>query len=178
MENKTNFIIRNLRANDLTAFIDYETELDKERFSDPNFGQSIEKTALTPKELKKWFLQLYKSTSDRNSIVYVAMADGIMVGICSVIRKDKWQETAHVGELGIDLLKNYRGIGIGKALMTKTIDKSKKMFEIIKAYDIFSTNKPALNLYQSFGFKKCAVFPRHIKRKNRYIDTISMYLRL
>lgn len=48
----------------------------------------------------------------------------------------------HIGEIGIDVLKEYRGTGVGTALMRDTLSAVRGKFEIIEA---------SHNLYISIG---------------------------
>lgn len=175
---KSNFTIRALEKGDALGFIRYESVLSKERAEDADFGQMSEKKPPSTRALKKWFSSLYLSVSEGDTVAYVAEMDGRLVGLCSVMRRKKFRETLHVGELGIDVIKEHRSKGFGSALIRKVLEKSKGNFEIIEAVDIFSTNKVAIRLYKKFGFKKCGVMPRHIKKGNKYIDEVLMSLML
>jgi ribosomal protein S18 acetylase RimI-like enzyme len=174
---KQGFIIRELRRSDAAHFLRYETEIYKERVGNADFGQVSEEKPPRTGDLRKWFSSLYKSVSDGDAIAYVAESNGRIAGLCTVMRQGKWRETSHIGVLGIDVLSNYRSVGLGSALINKAIERSRRRFEIIEC-SAFSTNKGAIRLYQSFGFRKCGVLPRHIKRGNRYINNVLMFLRL
>ena len=176
MKNKYEYIIRNLYKRDLRSFVDYETMLNKERAKDVNFWQVVEKKLQSERELKKWFWLLYRRISNGNAVARVAEINGKIVGLCTVMGQNKWRETSHVGELGVDILKEYRHAGLGSALMAEVIKAGEKRFEIVEC-NVFSTNKHAIRLYNKFDFKKCGKWPMHIKRKGKYIDSILMYLK-
>jgi RimJ/RimL family protein N-acetyltransferase len=176
MQNKPKYVIRTIYRKDLDTFADYESELYKERATDINFWQVVEEKAPSKKVLKEWFTKLCKSAYSRDTVTRVIEIDGKIVGLCTVMRQGKWRETSHVGDLGIDILKEYRRQGLGSALIAETIKESRKRFEIIEC-SAFSTNKPAIRLYRKFGFRKCGVWPKHIKRDKRYIDSVLMYLK-
>jgi len=84
-----------------------------------------------------------------------------IVGISSVeLRKDR---ESHVGEFGISIRKEYRGIGLGKKLMKEVLKLAKRELKpkIIRL-SVFSENKIAPNLYKKFGFKEVARIPKQI----------------
>ena len=171
------FTLRQLRKSDVADFLRYESELYAERSGDPNFGQVVEETCPKNNDLKKWFSSLYQSILDRDTIAYVAIIEGRIAGLCTVMREGKWCETSHVGVLGIEVLSKYRNIGLGSALISEVLKKSKKRFEIIEC-SAFATNKGAIKLYEKFRFKKIGIVPRHIKRGRTYIDNVLLSLRL
>jgi ribosomal protein S18 acetylase RimI-like enzyme len=103
----------------------------------------------------------------------VAVYKNKIVGAAEIRRK-RFKEK-HVGVLGISVRKNYRNEGIGKILMSEVIKRSKKLGIKLVILDVFKINKPAIALYEKFGFKKYAELPKALKHKGRYISALSMY---
>jgi ribosomal protein S18 acetylase RimI-like enzyme len=91
----------------------------------------------------------------------------------------KDQRESHVGEFGISIRKEYRGIGIGKRLMKTTLNLAKRRLrpKIIRL-SVFENNKIVQNLYKKFGFKKVAKIPKQIQYKGKLTDEIIMILEL
>ena len=87
----------------------------------------------------------------------------------------------HVGNLGTMIRQGYRGIGLGKCLMSEILKLAKKELKpkpkIIRL-SVFPTNKPAIALYKKFGFRKVARIPEQIQYKGKLIDEIIMILEL
>ncbi len=110
-----------------------------------------------------------KNIKKKNSVFLIAEHDNKIVGATSVGLNSGKKD--HVGEFGITILKDYRGIGLGKTLMTEVIKLAKKKLKIkIIRLSVYSINKPAIKLYQKQGFKKVAVIPKQYKHKGRLID--------
>jgi len=103
------------------------------------------------------FSELYAAVLRGDAVAYVAEADGRVVGMYVV--------------------EGYRGKGIGKALLRKTVEGCRGKFEII-VLEVLATNTVAKRLYQSMGFRTYGVLPGGVKRADRYIDVELMYLRL
>jgi RimJ/RimL family protein N-acetyltransferase len=175
---KAKFVIRGLRASDKNDLIANELSMFDEAKKDINFGQILEKKRPTLPELRKWFAKCLRTSKSGESIDLVGVMDGKVVALCSVDKVGYGYETEHVGELGITIVKEGRGIGIGKAIVREILKKARKKYEIIEATGIFSTNKAAIRLYEGAGFKTCAVMPSHMKRGNKYFNEIRMSLRL
>lgn len=80
-----------------------------------------------------------------------ATVEGKIVGWCDVCRHT-FEIERHGGRLGIGLLPDYRGHGIGKALMTVAIAAADaRSFERIDL-TVFAGNARAIRLYERFGF--------------------------
>ena len=103
----------------------------------------------------------------------VAVYKNKIVGAAEIRRK-RFKEK-HVGVLGISVRKNYRNEGIGKALMSEVIKRSKKLGVKLVILDVFKVNKPAIALYRKLGFKKYAELPKALKHKGKYVSALSMY---
>lgn len=80
-----------------------------------------------------------------------AVINGEMVGWCDVCRHSLEIE-AHVGTLGIGLLPELRGKGLGKALLDVAINAAERLnFRRIEL-TAFSDNHRAIALYETRGF--------------------------
>lgn len=145
--------------------------------ANPSFGLLLYDRKPTMKEERKWFQSVTKRIKQGNLVMVVAEVDGRVVGWCEVSREHPKTPRAHRGELGICVKKEYRGMGVGKALVKKALEKSRGMFEVVEL-TVFSNNKRAIRLYEGSGFKKYAVRHKAIKRAGRYFDEDLMMLQL
>lgn len=60
----------------------------------------------------------------------------------------------HVGSLGMGILAEYRGQGIGKGLMQAALDKAKAKGLKRVELEVYPHNTAAIALYQRFGFSE------------------------
>ena len=83
---------------------------------------------------------------------YVAEIDGELVGWADIIPEDR-ETTRHSGHLGMGVLKEYRGKGLGTALLQTAMDecwqKGIKRIEL----EVFTDNQAAISLYRKLGFE-------------------------
>lgn len=87
-----------------------------------------------------------------------------VVGWCDVIRYET-EGFRHCGRLGMSVVREYRGRGLGRRLLQTTLDDAfAKGLERIEL-EVYASNLPAIGLYEKFGFQ---VEGR--KEKARYID--------
>lgn len=80
-------------------------------------------------------------------------------------------------KFGITITQGYKGIGLGKYLMSEVIELVKKELnpkpKIIQL-EVYINNKPAINLYKKMGFKIVAKIPKQIQYKGKLIDEFVM----
>jgi RimJ/RimL family protein N-acetyltransferase len=169
------FTIRKMEKGDSNDIIDNYYSYYEDRKTDRDFGVGLFRRKPSRKSEKEWFLKLYKLPS-KDAVSYVAVCEGRVVGLCDATRMSpRGRENDHVGSLGIAIRKEYRGMRIGDALMSKTLKESKNKFEIVRL-TVFSSNLAAKRLYQKFGFKRYGTLPKGEKRGNHYIDVEEMYI--
>lgn len=111
----------------------------------------------------------------KGNLQLVALDDSQVVGWCSVIRFEL-EGFKHRGRLGIGLLPEYRGRGIGGQLMTAAIDGSRQIGLERVELGVFGSNVRAIELYRRLGFETEGV-KRHARRMDEeYDDMVEMAL--
>jgi len=134
---------------------------------------------LSLKEERIFLKNTLSQIKKRFGVFIVAEHNKIVVGTASITLKGNRQN--HVGEYGITVRKDYRGIGLGGYLTEEIIKLSQKQLKptpkIIRL-SVFSTNKPAINLYKKHGFKKVAEIPNQMEYNGKLVGETIMLLRL
>ena len=102
---------------------------------------------------------------NNNYAQYFIIYENEVRGWCDIIPKSI-PEFSHVGVLGIGILPEYRGWGLGKKLLAKTINHAKDINKLEKIeLVVFESNINAIKLYKEFGF-----FEEGKRLKARKID--------
>ncbi|MFX1253655.1 MAG: GNAT family N-acetyltransferase [Promethearchaeota archaeon] len=115
-----------------------------------------------------------REIKNRESLIIVAQINGKIVGMALLVR-GKFKKNRHVGFLGISILKKFRRLGIGTAMMTYIMEWAKKTEGLEKiSLSVFSTNIPAINLYHKFGLISEGISKKQYKIDGKYIDEITM----
>ncbi len=105
--------------------------------------------------------------------LFVAICDGGIVGSLE-LRKGNWRQS-HIATLGISVSKNFRGIGLGKLLMKKAVELSKKDLEIkVLTLTVYEPNVVARKLYEKIGFKAVSKLHKRSLLKGKYVDELVM----
>jgi len=88
-----------------------------------------------------------------------------------------WVEPKRVGHLvSIAVLREYRGRGIGSALLQETIDVLRSRYDVESVFlEVRVSNRPAISLYKKFGFQIVRRIPHYYRDGE---DAYVMVLRL
>ena len=122
----------------------------------------------------QWEQVLYNPGKHPDHLLLVLEVDGQVIGWCRVFPNDFSPKTRHTGEVGIGLLKPFREVGIGTALMECTIEWARTQGVEKLTVSTFSTNLRAINLFKKMGF---AITGRRYKQYNigeEYVDEVLM----
>jgi RimJ/RimL family protein N-acetyltransferase len=127
----------------------------------------------------RWFHSLFGRVLDGSTIASIAEANGHAVGGCYIGRVGPTEdsEAAHVGELGILVHRDWRGRGVGSALLKDALGRCRGKFEIVRLA-VFVNNPRARALYERFGFVPYGRLPKALRRGGEFVDEDLMYLDL
>lgn len=106
---------------------------------------------------------------------FVAEVSDAVVGWCDIIRGDR-PVFRHCGFLGIGLLAQYRGLGIGRALMTATIETAFSRGITRIELTVRADNIRAISLYESLGFVTEGHLRHHMLVDGQFHDSLVMSL--
>jgi len=126
------------------------------------------------KEERKYLKQILKEKEGGTRVDLILDINGKVCGSARISLIDK-ETKGHVGELGISLIKDVRGRGLGEKLLRKIIEKARKelKIKIITLY-AYSKNKVAINLYKKVGFKKLGTIKNGINHYGKYVNNDMM----
>ena len=135
---------------------------------------------LTMKEIEELRLRKVRKKikefeKSKRQILLGVFSENKLVGVCAVSRVSEREKQSHRAALYIGIFEEFRGTGLGAALMKMAFDFASKV-----AYEQFETtvldgNTPAFILCTEYGFKAMCRFPRAYKNmKGAYQDGILM----
>jgi len=100
---------------------------------------------------------------------------GTVVGWCDIARGGR-ESIRHTGHLGMGLLKDYRGQGLGRKLMEAAISAAKTQGMERVELEVFASNSPAITLYRKLGFREEGRKLKARKIDGAYDDIVVMAL--
>lgn len=109
----------------------------------------------------------------KNGPVYYALNGDKVVGWCDVFPEENPRQS-HRGGLGMGILPEYRGKGIGSQLLQKVIEHA-KTFGLEKIeLNVYTSNVSAVALYKKFGFEQEGLIKKYRKLDGQYFDCLAM----
>ena len=103
--------------------------------------------------------------------------DGDVVGWCDVTRHTREIES-HAGSLGMGVLRQFRGKGLGRRLAEQTIQEARQLGIERIELGVYVSNAAAVSLYQKLGFATEGIKRRARKLDGQYTDKLMMALLL
>lgn len=108
-----------------------------------------DENSFTPEQEAEFLEEKSKSADE---IEIIAILDGKIVGTAGIEHVGKKYKVKHRAEFGICVLKEYWGLGIGRALTEACIECAKCTGYLQLELDVVAENKRAIDLYKSVGF--------------------------
>ncbi len=122
---------------------------------------------------------LEEKTNSSNEIEIIAVVDGKIAGTAGIESVGKKYKLQHRAELGISVLKEFWGLGLGKALMNACIQCAKKAGYKQLELNVVAENERAVALYKSFGFVEFGRNPKGFNsRTSGFQEFVYMLLEL
>lgn len=120
--------------------------------------------------------RIYQFQKDAGSVIFLAELDDQLLGTLD-FKSNTRLRNRHWGELGMGVLPDFRGLGLGRLLLQELFEWGKQHPQIEKiCLGVFAENEVALHLYRSMGFKEEGCWVKAIKLgPDQYADEIRMY---
>ncbi len=146
--------IRPIRIEDASAFREaLQSVAEERRYILTLQAPPLEKTlAFVSEVIEKGYPQ------------FVALDGQQFTGWADFIPPEK-ESLRHAASLGMGVLKEYRGRGIGDALLTAVTEAALAFGFTRLELEVFSNNSAAIGLYEKHGFEV-----EGLKRRARFID--------
>lgn len=111
-------------------------------------GNNVDGTVFTDSATDK----MYDGYQTENSIYYVVLMNGVLMGGCGVAQLEGEPES-YCELQRLFILKEARGYGIGQRLMEKCVDFAKQQNYTMIYLETFPNMVEAIGLYRKNGFK-------------------------
>jgi putative acetyltransferase len=161
------FVVRPARPKDARSFL----EMWRTVVAEKKFVRSETVSRSVAYYRRHYFRRSW--TDDQASLV--AVHGDRVIGHLNVAREEG-PMTRHVASLGMAVDPDWRGRGVGSALMTEVIRWAREMGVEKLALSVYPHNEAALALYRKFGFDEEGRLTGHSKKSIGYVDEIVMGL--
>lgn len=168
--NNEKVIFRKANKSDAKLLIEYLNviggESDFLTFGIGQFGRSVEE--------EEEFIE--NVVRKENALFIIAEVNGKVVGNLNFSGGPR-QRTAHVGEFGVSVLREYWGKGIGEELIKYLINWSKNSGVIRKInLRVRNDNTRGIRLYKKLGFMEEGIVKRDFLINGGFYDSLLMGL--
>lgn len=120
---------------------------------------------------------LKQKAESENEIELVAEVDGKIVGTAGIEAVGTKYKVRHRAELGISVIKEFWGLGIGRALISACIDCARAAGYIQLELNVVAENARAISLYNAFGFSEYGRNPKGFNSRTAGFQEL-VYMRL
>lgn len=118
-------------------------------------------------------IEFQSSLIAKNGPVYYVVENDRVVGWCDIFPYEN-PRRSHTGGLGMGLLPDYRGRGIGSLLMSAVLGHAEKIGLEKVALQVYTSNISAISLYKKFGFEQEGLLKKYRKLEGKYFDALIM----
>jgi RimJ/RimL family protein N-acetyltransferase len=130
---------------------------------------------VTLQEEKQWLRTQLQTQRKGEQLYLKALVDGHLAGDC--FAKPGFGRNRGNVNLGIAIVKDWQGKGIGRVLLEVIIERSEQKWHPNNIYlHVVSANTRARKLYESLGFRIVASLPQWFKYERRYLDEFILIL--
>ncbi|WP_340199030.1 GNAT family N-acetyltransferase [Ascidiimonas sp. W6] len=145
----------------------------------------LEDSPYIPKNPKEFKLTLEKEEAwidsfitKENSLLLVAVYEGQLVGNIDLTGHHR-EVMQHTAMVGMGMLKAWREVGLGSALLHAAIIWAQQNPILEKLWlQVYTDNKAGVALYKKFRFEENGILTNFFKQDNRYYDNLTMSLNL
>ena len=163
-----NFTVRAARPKDATSFLQmWRSVVAEKRYI------RTEEVRRSAGHYRRTYFR--KSWTSKEASIVAVDARGRVIGHLGVAREDG-QATDHVASLGMAVARDWRGRGVGTALLAEAIRWGREMGVEKLALSVYPDNEAARALYAKFGFVEEGRLTGHSKKSIGYLDEIVMGL--
>ena len=105
----------------------------------------------------------------------VAVAEGLVVGCASLHSPSNSLRRSHSRMLGIGILPQWQGRGVGRKLLARLLDWADNWGNVLRVeLHVHADNERAIALYRSMGFVEEGRHRAYALKNGRFIDSFSM----
>jgi ribosomal protein S18 acetylase RimI-like enzyme len=163
-------VVRYPQWGDAPMLLDYINALSRERTF-----LLVQGEQLTLAQEEEWLRQRLEEIVAGDLVYLMAVAGDRTVGGVNIARGRG--VTRHIGDFGIAIAADHRGLGLGTALLRLAIAEAERRMEGLRliTLHVFANNHLAHALYRKHGFVEYGRLPGGIRHREEHVDAVYMY---
>lgn len=161
--------LRSPKQEDAEAMIHYMVTISEETYFMLRYPEEVCTSILIQEERIKEYLN-----SETNFFI-AAYIDDQFVGNIGITKVGIFSKMKHRATLGVSVLREYCGKGIGDCLVKEALNEAKKIGYKQVELGVFVENEKAQNLYKKYGFEVWGTTKNAFRLKDgTYHDELQM----
>jgi ribosomal protein S18 acetylase RimI-like enzyme len=167
-------ILRRMSWNDLDKLLVFVNGLvdDKRSGRGSHVFTGFERK-ITRREERDYLAHQMEAIQKGRTVSVIAEVNDRIVGNGN-IDKGNYSETQHHGHLGLTVLAEYRGIGIGREMVKVLLREAKKIGVKNVDVEFLAINQAAIRTYQKAGFREVGGIPGKVHRRGKLLESMVM----
>jgi RimJ/RimL family protein N-acetyltransferase len=170
-------VLRVPEHDDATEFVRFTNALASEKRTNLDLAIISPDQEITMAEAERLVERMLKALESDDAVFVWGFDGKTLVGTCDILRPH-FAELRHTGLLDIGILADFRGVGLGEAMVSSAVEAARSLGIWLVELRVFSTNSAAIKLYERIGFKRSGTTPNMIMKNGKYIDDVQMYIDL
>lgn len=127
---------------------------------------------LTAESTAQWISDFQNK---KNSLLLIAEQNGRILGNIDLTAGHR-KAMHHTAVVGMGLLSQCRGIGLGTALLHAAVTWAEQNDELSLLWlQVYTANKVAIRLYRNSGFVEAGIIPGYFRHDESVFDNLTMY---
>lgn len=159
LKNGAPCLLRHATVDDAAAVVD----LFQRVHGETDFLLSYPDESTLTVESEQKFLQ--DNLENDKALTLLAVVDGKIVGDAGISPVRMRDKLKHRAEFGVSVIKDYWGLGIGRAMTLACIECAKKAGFSQLELDVVADNEAAVSLYKSAGFVEYGRNPKGFRSR-------------
>ena len=166
--------LRVLRWEDLDGLLSFINSLVKEKqaTSRPALYTGFDRKVIRDEEAE-WLGDILVKIEAGEVINAIAEVGGKIIANGEVTR-GKYKDTRRHGRIGLTMIKEYRGQGIGRRMVETLVRESRRAGLRTLEVEFLAENETARRAYEKGGFKEVGIIPHKVFRDKKYLDGVIM----
>lgn len=124
--------------------------------------------------VQDWSERIDGFARNKNGVICVGASENSLTGMAGIVKGNR-PKTQHGGSIwGVYVKKEWRGLGVAKALLNECIAWAKAQGLVIVKLGVVTTNTPAIGCYSRCGFKVYGIEPQVIYYEGVFYDELLM----
>ncbi len=167
LKNNLKITLREASICDANALLIY---MDKVNRESKNLMREPEELTMTLEDEEKFI----NNTMNSKNRCFIIALDGDLIISSSGFHGSSLRRVKHRVALGISVLEDYQGLGIGTIVMKELVKKAIEQGKTKMDLEVRIDNKSAIKLYENLGFIKEGIIKNGFYVDNKFIDLLVM----